>query len=639
MEVGSFLQQASVYLLAAVVSVPIARRTGLGSVLGYLLAGVAIGPSALGLVGEERTDVMHFAEFGVVMMLFLIGLELRPSKLWRLRGPILGLGGLQVGVTAAVICGVALAVGRPLHEAVAIGMILALSSTAIVLQSLAEKGTLDAPAGRSAFSVLLFQDIAVIPMLAILPLLAVGDDALGATAGAGDGHGDGHGAAHAADPLVVVGVIAAVVIGGRYLARPVFRFVAAARLPEVFTATALLLVFGISWVMTEVGLSPALGTFLAGVVLADSEYRHELEADVEPFKGLLLGLFFLAVGAGIDFELLAEAPGTIAGLVVGLVAIKLAVLAGLGAVFRMPLAQTALFAIALAQGGEFAFVLFAFASQSGVLGDAVTAPLIAAVALSMALTPLLLMAEEKLLRPRLARLGASEELPAGPDGSHDAPVIIAGFGRFGHVVGRLLRAHGFESTVLELDPNQIRMLEKFGFRAWYGDASRADLLEAAGAARAKLLVVAVDDEEKSLEIVDAARRHFPHLRLLVRARGRRHAYELLDRDVDEIFRETLGASLDLGERALTALGFRAYEAHRAARLFHRLDERSVRELAADRSDMNRYVGLARQRIQALERILTTDRERFADSGDPGWDPPRSDPRATEDGTDTGDPPR
>ncbi|MBK8978694.1 MAG: cation:proton antiporter [Planctomycetes bacterium] len=617
----AFFRTAVVYLAAAVLSVPIAKRTGLGSVLGYLLAGALIGPFALDLLPHgETTDVLHFAEFGVVMMLFLIGLELRPRLLWSLRVPIVGLGGLQVVGTTALLGAAALAIGASLREALAIGMVLAMSSTAIVLQSLAEKGLSRSPAGRSAFAVLLFQDLAVIPILALLPLLATHGGATGSAAHDGADGGPG--------TLAVLATVAAVVVGGRFLSRPVFRFIAEARLREVFTAAALLLVVGIALAMTAVGLSPALGAFLAGVVLADNDYRHELEADIEPFKGLLLGLFFISVGAGIDFGLIGAAPGRLLAIVAVLVVLKLGALLALGAAFRMPLAQSVLFSFALAQGGEFAFVLFSFAQQHGVLGPEQTGPLIAAVAVSMALTPLLMSTEEHLLRPRLARRSrqADDAADLRRPQDEDAPVLLAGFGRFGLVVGRLLRAQGIRTTVLELDPAQIRMLEEFGFQAFYGDASRVELLAAAGAARARLLIVAVDDEEKSLQIVEQAQRHFPHLHILARARGRPHAYALLRRGVRDVFRETLGSSLDLGAAALRALGARAYEAHRAAALFERHDEQSVRELAEHTSgDRKHYVSAARQRSEALEALLLRDRETFARSDDGAWDPPGSRP--------------
>jgi len=608
-----FFYQAFVYLLAAVVSVPIAKRLGLGSVLGYLLAGIAIGPWGLRLVGEEGADVLHFAEFGVVMMLFLIGLELQPSLLWRMRVPILGLGGLQVGVTAALLTAVAVVVGLPWNAGLAVGLILALSSTAIVLQTLEEKGLLKTDAGQRAFSVLLFQDIAVIPMLAVLPLLAVGGTR--ATASGGTSWIDG--LPPLAKTLVVLTAVVAVVVGGRYLTRPAFRFIARARLRELFTAAALLLVIAIALLMSRVGLSPALGTFLAGVVLANSEYRHELEGDIEPFKGLLLGLFFIAVGASVDFGLVAARPALVAGLVAALLAAKFVVLLTLGRAFRMGVDQNLLFSFALAQGGEFAFVLFSFASQNGVLSASVTGPLVAVVALSMALTPLVMLVHERLVEPRVGRREREVREPDAITGS--GQVIIAGYGRVGSVIGRLLAANGITATVLDHDSDHVELLRRFGQRVFYGDASRHDLLHAAGAGSARVLVIAIDDPDKILQMVATARRYYPHLRILARAVSRTHAYELLDAGVEQVYRENLDTSLQIGVDVMRAVGVRAYEAGRRARLFRRHDEEGLRELAAMREDRPAYIRRARQQLEELERILTADRLVADEQRDAAWD--------------------
>ena len=612
---GGFFYQAFVYLAAAVIAVPVAKRLGLGSVLGYLLAGIAIGPFALGLIGEEGKDVMQFAEFGVVMMLFLIGLELEPSRVWRLRGPILGLGGLQVTVTTALLTGSAMLVGLEWRSALAVGMILSLSSTAIVLQTLNEKGLMGTAGGQSSFSVLLFQDLAVIPMLALLPLLA-----MESTAHIGDA---GH-AATWVDGLpailrtaVVIGAVAAIVVGGRFLLSPAFRLVAGTRLRELFTAAALLLVIGIALLMAQVGLSPALGTFVAGVVLANSEYRHELESDVEPFKGLLLGLFFIAVGASIDFALIAARPVMIAGLVAGLVVVKLVVLFLLGRVFGLGWDQNLLLAFGLAQGGEFAFVLFSFATQNSVLTTGTTAPLIAVAAVTMALTPLLLLVNERVLQPRF---GTTERQARPADEIDEAnPVIIAGFGRFGSIVGRLLSANGVRATVLDIDSDQVDVLRRLGLRVFYGDASRHDLLHAAGAQQAKLLVLALDDPERTLDLVRTVRRHFPHLTILARAHGRRDAYDLIDAGVDHVYRETLDTSLRIGVDALRIIGVRAYRAVRSARTFLRHDEAAVRDLAGMRHDRRSYINVAKQRIRDLEELLLSDLRDRDDSVDAGWD--------------------
>ena len=609
-----FFFQAFVYLAAAVVAVPVAKRLGLGSVLGYLLAGAAIGPFGLHLVGEEGQDVMHFAEFGVVMMLFLVGLELEPALLWRLRNPILGLGGLQVAATTAVVAGLGVALGLPAREALAVGLIISMSSTAIVLQSLAEKGLLKTSAGQSSFAVLLFQDLAVIPILAVFPLLG----RTGA-APADPGHSTTWvgGLPAWGQTLAVLAVVAAVGFGARFLLRPVFRAIAATRLRELFTAAALLLVIGIALLMTRVGLSPALGTFLAGVVLANSEYRHELESDVEPFKGLLLGLFFIAVGASIDFRLVAAQPARIAGLVVLVLAAKAAVLFGLARAFRLGTDQALTFALALPQVGEFAFVLLSFALQQAVLGPETAGPLVAVVALTMAATPLLMLLNERVLLPRVGtRVRASREADRIDEHGH---VIVAGFGRFGSTVGRLLKANGVSTTVLDNDSDRVELLRKLGLKVFYGDATRPDLLHSAGAERARLLVLALDSPEKNLELVATARKHFPHLKVLARAADWGDAHELLEAGVAHVYRETLDTSLRLGVDALRLLGFRGYQAGRAARTFLRHDDESMRALAKSRGDRATYFSEARGRIEDLERVLLADLADAGETRDLGWD--------------------
>ena len=618
-----FFFQAFVYLAAAVVAVPIAKRLGLGSVLGYLIAGMVIGPFGLGLIGEEGQDVMHFAEFGVVMMLFLIGLELRPALLWRMRGPILGTGGLQVGVTTVILTAIGMLLGLPWQTSLAVGMTLALSSTAIVLQTLNEKNLMGTDAGQSSFAVLLFQDIAVIPMLALMPLLALGH---GLAATSAEGHGTEAGTHPATwveglppweQTLVVLLAVAAIVIAGRYLLRPIFRVIASTRLRELFTAAALLLIIGIALLMTQVGLSPALGTFLAGVVLANSEYRHELESEIDPFKGLLLAVFFIAVGASVDFQLILDRPQLILGIVGGLMLIKFAVLFGLGRAFKMGLDQNFLFAFALAQGGEFAFVLFSFASQNAVIPDDVTAPLIAAVAVSMALTPVLMLLNEKLIQPRF---GTRESVGPEPDEIHaSSPVIIAGFGRFGSIVGRFLRANGVRPTVLEYDSDRVELLRRLGLEVFYGDASRKDLLEAAGARDARLLVIAMEDHTRVLALVETAQKYCPHLVILARASGRPEAYELQDLGVDHVDRETLDTSLRTGMDALRLLGRRAHQTYRSARTFRVHDEESVRDLGRMRHDRKAYFSAARERIQSLEELLLTEVQGPVEERDAGWD--------------------
>ncbi len=608
----SFLFQAFVYLTAAVVSVPIAQRLGLGSVLGYLAAGAVIGPWALDLVGEVG-DVMHFAEFGVVMMLFLVGLELQPSLLWKLRGPILGLGGLQVGVTAVVIGGLGMAAGLPWNQSLATGLILTLSSTAIVLQTLNEKGLMPTQGGQSCFAVLLFQDIAVIPMLAVLPLLAMG--------GGGSAQ-DAHGATGMAalpgwqQGLITVGLIAAIVLGGRLLTRPVFRFIASTGLREVFTAFALFLVIGIALAMQAVGLSPALGTFLAGVVLAESEYRHELETDIEPFKGLLLGLFFISVGASIDFGLVQSQVGVLAGLVGALVLVKFTVLCLLSRVFKLDGAQGMLFCFALAQGGEFAFVLFAMTRARHVLPPELVDLLTAVVALSMAVTPLLMIVNDKLVQPLFAC--SDDERAADEIDDGETPVIIARFGRFGNVVGRLLRANDVATTVLDLDPDQISVLRRFGLKVFYGDAARLDLLHAAGADKAKLLVLAIDDPERATELARHIRHEYPDLTILARAHSVEHMYDLMQAGVEHIYRETFDSALTLGVEALKQLGFRSYQALRAARIFRDHEERGV--LKRHEMSEDAYISHVRDHISELDRLIAEDDRDFGGDGDHAWEP-------------------
>ncbi|GAB4109940.1 MAG: monovalent cation:proton antiporter-2 (CPA2) family protein [Roseiflexaceae bacterium] len=612
----SFLFQAFVYLLAAVVAVPIAQRFGLGSVLGYLIAGALIGPFGLGLVGEEGEDVLHVAEFGVVMMLFVVGLELEPARLWRLRGPILGMGGLQVVVTSLVLAGIAMLFGQPWQSALAIGMILSLSSTAIALQSLSEKGLLNTAGGQSSFAVLLFQDIAVIPMLALFPLLVVAE----ASHGAEEAHGSTTLIATLpgwAQTLVVLAAVAAVVLAGRFLLPPIFRAIARTRLRELFTAAALLLVVGIALLMQAVGLSAALGTFLAGVVLANSEYRHELESDIEPFKGLLLGLFFIAVGAAINFGLIASQPLSIAAMVVVILLVKLVILFALSRFFKLGLDQSALVAFSLAQVGEFAFVLLSFASQEGILPDQLTGSMVAAVAMTMALTPLLMLLNERVIAPLFGTRERSNREADAIDERQS--VIIAGFGRFGSIVGRLLTANGIETVVLDNDSDRVDILRRLGLKVYYGDASRLDLLHAAGAEHAKLIVLALDSPEKILEMVHTVKKHFPHLTIMARAHDRADAFELIEAGVPHIYRETLDTALRVGVDAMHLLGLRAYQASRAANTFRIHDERSLHELLEVRKDHSQFISAARQRIANLEELLRSDLEDRDQERDLGWD--------------------
>ena len=609
MEEG-FLREALIYLTAAVVAAPLFNRLKLGSVLGYLAAGVVIGPFVLGLIGTAE-DAMHFAEFGVVILLFIIGLEMRPALLWSLRRQIFGLGGGQVLLTGAVLTAAAVAFGVALRPAVALGLILALSSTAIVLSTLEERGLRTGAVGRTSFSVLLLQDLAVIPLFALLPLLA--------PAGAPAPEGAGGLFADAPPWLAALATLAAVtlvVLAGRFLIRPVFRFIATARLREAFSAATLLIVVGVTALMQSVGLSPALGAFLAGMVLGDSEYRREIETDIEPFRGLLLGLFFITIGAQLDIPAVLEAPLLIAGLVLGLMATKAAVLFGLARLFGSTGRDAGAVALALSQGGEFAFVLFGFAGAAGVLSAELTGLMTVVVAISMALTPLILLAYDKL----------PDRRDAAPEPERDefddaAPhVIVAGFGRMGQVVARILLANGYRTVVLESSAAQIDLLRKFGRRVFYGDASRMDLLRAAGADRAKLLVVVIDDREKAVELVETARQAFPHLHIVARAWDRRHAYALLDKGAHDVERETFEGGLAMAVQSLRALGLRAHQAHRAAQIFRRHDRNLFNELAPLWNDDERFTVAARESSKVMERILAEDLQDLGGQVDDGaWD--------------------
>lgn len=608
----SVLFQAVVYLAAAVVGVPIAKRLGLGSVLGYLLAGVAIGPFGLHLVGHEGSEVMHFAEFGVVMMLFLVGLELKPSLLWQLRRPIFGLGGAQVVGTTAAVTGIGYLAGLDWRVAVAVGMTLAMSSTAIVLSSLSERALLKTPGGQSAFSVLLFQDVSVIPILAVFPLLAVAAVATQTPApDARPGWQQG---------LLVLGAVGVVVGAGRYVVRPLLRKVAETELRELFTAFALFLVVGIALLMQKVGLSPALGTFLAGVVLADSEYRHELESDIDPFKGLLLGLFFISVGAEINFALLLEKPLLIAALVFGTMLVKFLVLLGVAPLFGLDRPSRWLLALSLCQIGEFAFVLFSFGAQTGVIPPAVGGPLVAATALTMLLTPLVFVLLERVVLPRVTASGPKREHDTIEHG--DNPVVVAGFGRVGQVIGRMLRLNGFGVTVLDLDSEMVDVLRRLGQQVYYGDASRLDLLTSAGCAKAKLFVLSVDDVEKSVEICELVKRHFPNLKILARARNRAHYYRLLKLGIPPklIIRETMGSSLEMAMLALVELGVRAHTAQRRVNRWREHDVASLAKMAENFGSAS-WLDIARKVLAEAEKQMEDEFQGKSTSRDhdAAWD--------------------
>ena len=547
----AYFVQAFIYLLAAVIAVPLAKRFGLGSVLGYLVAGVVIGP-ILGLVGQETNTIQHFAEFGVVMMLFLVGMELDPKALWAMRVRLLGLGGLQVVLTAAAGAAIAWWLGLVWQTSLAIGFIFALSSTAIVLQTLNEKGLVKTEGGRSAFSVLLFQDIAVIPMLALIPLLAL--PAL-MSAGGDDGHASLSlvsslpGWAHA---LVVVAAIGSVVVGGYYLVPLLFRYVIGSGLREVFTATALMLVIGIAALMSLVNLSPALGAFLAGVVLANSEFKHELEANIEPFKGLLLGLFFITVGAGINFSVLAAEWGTILSLGLAVIVVKGIVLLGLALLFKVRGSNGWLFTLSLAQAGEFGFVLLTYSVQNSVIPADIAQILSLVVALSMFLTPLLFIVYDRLVLPYY-RTASNDDREADTI-EEEAPVIVAGVGRFGQIICRLLRANNIPIVALDHEIEQIENLRKINIKSYFGDATRSDLLETAGIENARLIVIAIDDPDRAVQMVKHVKQFYPKLWVLARAFDRGHGYRLREAGADDVVSETYHSALELGGHALTAMG-------------------------------------------------------------------------------------
>tara|TARA_B110000211_G_scaffold45783_2_gene48787 strand:- start:166 stop:2031 length:1866 start_codon:yes stop_codon:yes gene_type:complete len=595
------LEMAVIYLAAAIIAVPIAKRLGLGSVLGYLIAGIVIGPFALGLVGDQ-TDVMHFAEFGVVMMLFLVGLELHPARLWKLRKSILGLGGLQVLVTSALLFIVCYSLLDLRWEtALAIGLMLALSSTAIVIQTLTEKGWIKQEAGQNAFSVLLFQDIAIIPILALLPLLAFSDIANTAST-----HSSliEHYPVYA-QVLIALFVIAAIILAGKYISAPLFRYIAETRLRELFTLFALFLVIVISVIMKNIGLSPALGTFLAGVVLAENEFRHELEADIEPFKGLLLGLFFITVGASIDFPLLMTEFSLVVLLVCGLIIIKAVVLYLLAIAFNIKSKQKFLFTLALAQGGEFAFVLLSVTTSLNILTPDQTKITTLVVAISMLMAPLLLMFYDKVINRETTsqpNFDSLNEIEATKN------VIIAGYGRFGQIIGRLLTAQGYHLSILDHSSGQIELLRRFGNKVFYGDAARKDLLDASGANDAQLLVIAIDDADKILEIASLAQKHYPHLKIAARAIDRRHAYQLMKLGINTFKRETFDSALNLGVDALTLLGNDEEISIRAGKLFAVHDNDSLLELAELWGDDHSYGIASKQRTEDLKQVLHNDKK-------------------------------
>lgn len=607
--VPSWLISSLIYLGAAVVAVPLSKALGLGSIIGYLAAGIAIGPWGLGLVTQVE-DILHFAEFGVVLMLFLVGLELEPKRLWNLRRPIFGWGSAQVLACTAALFALAWAAGVPWKVSLVAALGLALSSTAIALQVMGERNLLPTGSGQAGFSILLFQDVAAIPILALLPVLGAATAEGAAAQGA---------SAHALEALKIVGVIGAIVLGGRLLLRPLLRWIAKSDTPEIFTAASLLLVVAIAALMQAAGLSMALGAFLAGVLLAESEYRRELETDIEPFKGLLLGLFFIAVGMSIDFGVLARSPGLMLAVVLGFLLVKSLVIWALARAMKLPLQERPVFTLLLAQGGEFAFVVFQAAAGAKVFTPDTASLLIGAVAISMLLSPLLLVLVDKWLLPRFAHAQgpAMQEI----DEVQQAPIIVAGFGRYGQIISRMLSAQGIPATVLDHDAEMVEAARAFGYKVFYGDATRLDLLRTAGAAQAKILVVAVDDVEQSLAIVDVVQEHFAHLQLVVRARDVTHWNALRDRGVECMDRELFESSLMSARRVLELLGLPAHEARQIAMRFRRHNLQLLDQIYPHHKDRARLIAVVKQGREQLEDQMArerAEREARADLHAPGW---------------------
>jgi len=602
---SSWLIASLVFLAAAVIAVPLAKALGLGSIIGYLAAGIVIGPFGLKLVSQPET-ILHFAEFGVVLMLFLVGLELEPRRLWALRRPIFGWGTAQVLACAAVLFALAVALGVPWKWALVGALGLALSSTAVALQVMADRNLLPTSSGQAGFSILLYQDVAAIPILALIPLL-------------------GTGAAAAENPWLeagkALGVIAAIIGVGRLALRQALRWIARSKTPEIFTAAALGLVVGIAALMQAVGLSMALGAFLGGVLLAESEYKRELETDVEPFKGLLLGLFFMAVGMSVDFAALWAQAGVVAAVLVGFLAVKALVLWGIARAMALPYQERPVFTLLLAQGGEFAFVVFQQATGAGVFSAQVSSVLVGAVALSMLLTPLLLVVIDRFVLPRYGRGQSAQAPPLNTP--QDAPVILAGFGRYGQIIGRMLYANRLRVTVLDHDADQIDVLRRFGFRVHYGDATRLDLLRMAGAATARVLVVAIDDVDQSLKLVDLAREHFPHLTVVARARNVAHYYRLRERGVSMIERETLDSALMSARSVLQVLGWQPHHARQQAMRFRAHSVEQIERMWPHAGNQTQLISIAKEGRQQLEELFGEERAEVQVRSDQGWGETRS----------------
>jgi monovalent cation:proton antiporter-2 (CPA2) family protein len=597
-----FLYYALIFLLAAVIVVPIAKRTGLGAILGYLLAGVAIGPYVLGLINEPE-DIMHFAEFGVVLMLFLIGLELQPSTLWRLRKSIIGLGASQVIFSTLAIAAVAGLFGLSWPVCLAIGMGLSLSSTAIIIQLLNERNLMPTYPGQSAFSILLFQDIAVIPILASLPILATSAGVVSQDAVIEKDMGYWW-----EETFKVVGFVGTLIVLGHYGLRHVLRYIAQTRVPEIFTATALLLVIGVAFLMQAIGLSPALGAFIAGVILADSEYRHEIEVQIKPFKSLLLGLFFISVGMSVNFDVLGNHLNAVVLSVIALMSLKFLIMAGISKIFGMQAYQYVLLSTLLAQGGEFAFVISQYAHQVNLFDTELSNIINVTVALSMLLTPLSMILYDRIAQKKFSSFSSVDAPKTSQDLSVEQnSVIVIGFGRFGQIIGRLLRVNGIPTTVLDHDPENIEFLRKSGWKVFYCDATDMEALKSAGAGRARLLVLAIDNHDVGLKVARRIRETFPDLRLYVRAHDRRHAYELSKIGVEYFERETFESAIHMGQEVLKAIGYRPESARTLSQKFAQHDRKTLRDSFAHFEDEKALITFAQSARTELESLFESDR--------------------------------
>jgi CPA2 family monovalent cation:H+ antiporter-2/glutathione-regulated potassium-efflux system protein KefB len=613
---GSILFQAIMFLAGAILCVSIAKRFGLSSVIGYLLAGVLIGPYVLGFIGNEGDDILHFAEFGVVMMLFLIGLEIEPKNFWKMRKTILGMGGLQVGATMLLAYLLFLALGFDSKVALVVSMAVALSSTAIAMQTIKEKGLMDTTFGNSAFSILLFQDIIVIFMLGFIPLLANTD-----TKPTNDTHSESYSLIQdlpvAYQTIAIILSVVFIVVAGNYLIVPMLRKVAKTGVRELLIAAALLIVFGISFLMEFVGISPALGAFLGGVVLSNSEFKHELESTLEPFKNLLLGLFFMAVGASINFIVIANNPFTIIGTLFTIIVLKALILYITGSVFKLKLDQKLMLTFSLAQVGEFAFVLLSFAFGLHILGQEQMDMLLVITALSMSLTPIITLINERLILPNI---GTKESIKRPMDHiAKSQKIILVGFGHFGSTVGRFLRSHGVEATILDHDSNRVDFLRQMGFEVYYGDATREDLLESAGIAEAKIIICATNRLAVSKAISKIVKEKYPHVDLMIRTKNRYDAYELLNMGHTQVYRESLDTSLLLARDVLSKMGYRKYTLNTQLQNFRKYDEESLKRLAQEPKRDEKYIFKVREELKQQEKFLNDDLKRGVVDFDNHWD--------------------